>query len=135
MKRTLITGLACVLLLGACSSASGEATDHTHSSTTSAGAKTQGSRESVAITAKGFAPEWAIVAVKGRVIFTNRTATTQQIVFDNARDATGAALQSPPIEPGKAWAWTADDFASFVYHSPQLPGVGGRIQVDPPAEP
>lgn len=126
-RRVLFLVLGAIVLLGACSSASGEST-----STTTEPARPTGA--TVTISATGFAPQWAMVAVGQHVDFVNRTATAQQIVFDNARDADGAALQSPTIEPGATWRWTADSFASFAYHSPRLPGVDGRIQVDPPAE-
>jgi uncharacterized membrane protein len=136
MKRALVLGLAGVLLLGACSSAKGESTKpSTTTSTVKAATSDRGSSEAVAISADGFSPHWVVVVLHGTVTFTNHTTTTQQIVFDNAFDAQGAPLTSPAIAPGTAWVWTADTFASFAYHSPQLPGVDGRIQVDPPAEP
>jgi hypothetical protein len=134
MKRILLATLAFGLALGACSSASGEA-GHSAKSTTTTTGKPVSHDETVTISTKGFDPYWADVPLKSTVTFKNTTATPQQIVFDNARDASGAALQSPVIAPGATWVWTADTFASFAYHSPQLPGLSGRIQVDPPAEP
>jgi hypothetical protein len=135
MHRTLLATLAFVLALGACSSASGEPDQAALSTTTTTSGTPVRHDETVTISAKGFAPYWADLPLKSTVTFKNATATPQQIVFDNARDANGAALQSPVIAPGATWVWTAETFASFAYHSPQLPGLDGRIQVDPPAEP
>jgi hypothetical protein len=137
MKRTLVAALTIVLLLGACSSANGETGGSKATSTTThaPASSATGIGNAVTIDAKGFSPRWLIVAVGKKVTFTNQTKSTQQIVFDNAFDPVGHPLQSPPIAPGTTWKWTADSFASFAYHSPQLPGVDGRIQVDPPAEP
>lgn len=129
-RRLLVPVVGLALLLGACSSASGE------SSTTSTTRPAPRSEvQTVTIKGSGFAPEWVIVQVGKSVEFRNTTSTSQQIVFDNARDASGAPIQSPPIEAGATWQWTADSFASFAYHSPGLPGSSGRIQVEPPAEP
>jgi hypothetical protein len=133
-KRILLATLAFGLVLGACSSASGEPAKTAKSTTTTTG-KPAHQDETVTISTKGFDPYWADVPLHSAVTFKNTTRTTQQIVFDNARDASGAPLQSPVIAPGATWVWTADTFASFAYHSPQLPGLSGRIQVDPPAEP
>jgi plastocyanin len=138
MKRTLVAALAIVLLLGACSSANGRSTGGAKASSTTTRASASsatGLGNAVTIDAQGFSPRWLIVAVGKKVTFTNTTTTTQKIVFDNAFDPVGKPLQSPSIAPGKTWRWTADSFASFAYHSPQLPGLDGRIQVDPPAEP
>ena len=133
-KRALVAIVALGLLLGACSSASGDSGAATKPTTATTG-KPVRQDATVTISAKGFAPYWADVPLKSTVTFTNQTATAQQIVFDNARDANGVPLQSPVIAPGRTWVWTAVTFASFAYHSPQLPGLAGRIQVDPPAEP
>jgi hypothetical protein len=122
-----------LMALAACSSASSETDAPAKTSSTTRNQPVQD--KVVTISATGFEPYWVIVALDHGVTFKNTTATDQQIVFDNARDASGAALQSPPIAPGTTWVWTADSFASFAYHSPQLPGKDGRIQVDPPAEP
>lgn len=134
LKRTLLVTLALGLVLGACSSASGEPDSSAKSTTTTEG-KPVRHDATVTISAKGFDPYWADVPLQSTVTFKNTTATPQQIVFDNARDASGASLQSPVIAPSATWVWTAETFASFAYHSPQLPGLDGRIQVDPPAEP
>jgi plastocyanin len=127
-RRVLGPILGLALLLTACSSASGESTPASTTPKRVLG-------ETVAVEQSGFAPQWTIVQVGGTVTFRNTTSASQQIVFDNARDASGAPLQSPPIEAGGTWRWTADSFASFAYHSPGLPGASGRIQVEPPAEP
>jgi hypothetical protein len=134
LPRILLAALALGLALGACSSASGEPAQSAKPTTTTTG-KAVRQDATVTISAKGFAPYWADVPLHSTVTFENTTATPQQIVFDNARDASGAPLQSQVIAPGATWVWTADTFASFAYHSPQLPGQDGRIQVDPPAEP
>ena len=129
-RRGAAVLLGLVLLLAACSSASGEST-----STSTSTRPRRAELETVTIKTSGFAPEWTIVQVGESVEFRNTTSATQQIVFDNARDASGAPLQSPPIEAGATWQWTADSFASFAVHSPGLPGASGRSQVEPPAEP
>jgi hypothetical protein len=127
-RRVLVLVIGLTLLVAACSSASGEST----STTTVPEGPVRGT---VSIKPSGFAPEWTIVQVGGTVTFRNDTIASRQIVFDNARDASGAPLQSPPIAAGATWRWTADSFASFAFHSPGLPGATGRIQVEPPAEP
>jgi plastocyanin len=127
-RRVLVLAVGLALLVAACSSASGDST----SATTAPKGPVSGA---VTIRPSGFAPEWTIVQVGGTVMFRNDTTASRQIVFDNARDAYGAPVQSPPIAAGKSWRWTADSFASFAYHSPGISGAGGRIQVEPPAEP
>jgi hypothetical protein len=137
MKRTVIAPVvvALTMLLGACSSANGGSTASTSTSrATTAGAPVD-QLGAISITAKGFVPSWPIVPLNQRVTFTNHTDTAQQIIFDNEHDASGAFVTSPMIPPKGKWVYAATTFTSLAYHSPNLPGAAGRIQVDPPAEP
>ena len=140
-RRTLASvGLVLVLFGAACSGS-----DEDAGSSTSTAAKAEkaadkadasfDSGDAVAIRGTGFEPRWLVVPLGETVTFTNDTAADQQIVFDNARDASGAFIQSPVIPPEGTWQWKVDSFASFAYHAPGLPGVDGRVQVLPPAEP
>ncbi len=133
--RLAMVVVALTLVLGACSTANGDSTASTSTTRGSTAGESVDQVGAISITAKGFVPSWPIVPLNQRVTFTNHTDTPQQIVFENERDASGAFVASPVIEPKGTWVYTAKTFTSLAYHSTNLPGAAGRIQVDPPAEP
>jgi hypothetical protein len=87
------------------------------------------------MTSAGFRPEWLLADLHTTVTFTNRTTTSQRIVFVNDTDAHGKPIDSGPIAPGGTWQYRTDDFASIVYRSAGLPGQIGKLQIMPPANP
>lgn len=85
--------------------------------------------QTVAISGKGFAPEWLVAVVNKPITWSNTTSSPVTLRFDNTLDASGQPITSSVIAPGKTWRWTPHAFASVVYHATGTTKRKGQIQV------
>ena len=82
--------------------------------------------QKVGITSKGFTPVVAVAGINKRVVWTNRSTTTQSVYFDTWG---GAHPHSPAIPPGGSWSWNPGRTGSGLYHSTYDPTLCGELVV------
>lgn len=87
----------------------------------------------ITITPDGFLPVQAVAVFGEELTFVNETATAQTIHFTNGSPVIGGAETVGPIPPGESMTFPGELEAavSLVYEADGLPGVVGRLQIDP----
>ncbi len=87
----------------------------------------------ITITADGFVPEQAVAVFGETLTFVNDTAAEQTVRFTNGSVNIDGPASFGPIPPGGTVSMDEplDTSASLLYESDGLPGVIGRLQVDP----
>ena len=73
----------------------------------------------------GFDPLILVTGMGLTVTWTNRSSTTQSVVFDNW----DTPLDSGPIGPGQSWTFKAVHTGSVIYHSSSAPCRLAQLQI------
>jgi len=101
--------------------------------TDTADAKAFAFTSTITITANGFEPAQAVAVFGQQLKFVNATATPQTITFVNGSPNIGAPSTYGPIAAGASLTVPGElkTAISLVYRSDAVPGVQGRLQIDP----
>lgn len=101
--------------------------------TDTADAKAFAFTSTITITANGFEPAQAVAVFGQTLTFVNATTAPQTITFVNGSPNIGAPSTYGPIAAGASLTvpGVLRTAISLVYRSDAVPGVQGRLQIDP----